>query len=274
MQVLKNLSTASAEATVIRRETGRYFHALKGAMQKVSLLAVGTLLTSAFSTPALGLTLDGATDFRYTTGAAGAGGATSSTSTLNTNTGRAGFDSFFTSDFGRLGTSDVSILDGQYNAGAVYRSISNPLQFTSSTTTVSFNYAFDGEIGTDLGRNTFKAYLALSSSPQTAIGSGFSTTTRVNPGGASGQFNVSSLNTNSTYVVAFELDEVSSILGTDNFGAGFDNVNVSNAVPFEFSPSMGILALGAWGAFSQLKGKLKNRKPLNIGSLTTNDGQA
>ena len=64
MQVLKKLSTASAEAAVIRRETGRYFHARKGAMQKAGLLAVGTLLTSALSTPALGLTLDGAADFQ------------------------------------------------------------------------------------------------------------------------------------------------------------------------------------------------------------------
>ena len=64
MQVLKKLSTASAEAAVIRRETGRYFHTRKGAMQKVGLLAVGTLLTSALSTPALGLTLDGAADFQ------------------------------------------------------------------------------------------------------------------------------------------------------------------------------------------------------------------
>ena len=77
-------------------------------------------------------------------------------------------------------------------------------------------------------------------------------------------------------MVAFELFEDSSLLFADDVGAGFDNVTVSNAtaVPFEFSPSMGILALGAWGAFSQLKSKLKNRKPLNIGSLTTNDGQA
>lgn len=86
MQVLKKLSTASAEAAVIRRETGRYFHARKGAMQKAGLLAVGTLLTSAIATPALGVTinLDGATNFTYTAGPAGAGGATLNSSGLNT----------------------------------------------------------------------------------------------------------------------------------------------------------------------------------------------
>lgn len=143
-----------------------------------------------------------------------------------------------------------------------------------------FDYAFDGVTGLDIRPNTFRAYIALADSPQTSVGSSFSTTSLTNPGGVTGQqLNISGLSTTSNYVIAFELDEVSSIALQDNVGAGFDNITITNvndatAVPFEFSPSMGILALGAWGAFSHLKGKLKNRKPLNIGSLTTNDGQA
>ena len=276
MQVLKKLSTASAEAAVIRRETGRYFHTRKGAMQKVGLLAVGTLLTSALSTPALGLTLDGAADFRNQSGAAGSVGTASPTSGLNTdgsnNTASdTNFEGFFTSDFGRLGTG-VDSTQSSFTTGTFSR-VSTPFQFTTNATqTVNFQYAFDG---TDSSNNSFSAYLALANSPETAItGARFSTTNLINPGGGNGSFSITNPSLTSQYVVTFELVETAPLLGSDDVGAGFDNVNVSNAVPFEFSPSMGILALGAWGAFSQLKGKLKSRKPLNIGSLTTNDGQA
>lgn len=44
------------------------------------------------------------------------------------------------------------------------------------------------------------------------------------------------------------------------FGPAIDNVSVE-AVPFEFSPGLGFLILGAWGAVTQIKrqGKIANR---------------
>lgn len=70
------------------------------------------------------------------------------------------------------------------------------------------------------------------------------------------------------------LSNTTTLTNTALFESDNHAYRAATAVPFEFSPSMGILALGAWGAFSHFKGKLKNRKPLNIGSLTTNNGQA
>lgn len=295
MQVLKKLSTASAEAAVIRRETGRYFHARKGAMQKAGLLAVGTLLTSAFSTPALGLTLDGAAGFQNYSFPSNQGasiGTASSQDGLNTRTGKEGFDNFFTAtdgNFGRLGTTATSTTSGATQG--TFTRISNPFQFTTTDSqTVSYKYAIDGTpgsllstgIGNTYGQTELRVYLATYDQQSNTINSitgGNTHNPVVQTGNASQSTNASftiNPNAGTNYVVAFELFEDSLLTSADDVGAGFDNVTVSNAtaVPFEFSPSMGILALGAWGAFSQLKGKLKNRKPLNIGSLTTNNGQA
>ncbi len=47
----------------------------------------------------------------------------------------------------------------------------------------------------------------------------------------------------------------------------------ATAVPFEFSPGLGILVLGAWGAMAQIKSKVKNRKPLKVTFFSGNDGQ-
>lgn len=48
----------------------------------------------------------------------------------------------------------------------------------------------------------------------------------------------------------------------------------STPVPFEFSPGLMILALGAATGIAQLKSKVKNRNSLEVLSLTTNDRQA
>ena len=44
-------------------------------------------------------------------------------------------------------------------------------------------------------------------------------------------------------------------------------------IPFEFSPNLGLLILGAWAAIAMLKTKVQKRKVLEVGSLKTNDGQ-
>lgn len=45
-------------------------------------------------------------------------------------------------------------------------------------------------------------------------------------------------------------------------------------IPFEFSPNLGLLILGAWGGIVMLKTKVQKRKVLEVGSLKTNDIQA
>ena len=46
------------------------------------------------------------------------------------------------------------------------------------------------------------------------------------------------------------------------------------AVPFEFSPNLGLLILGAWGAIVMLKTKVQKRKVFEVGSVKVNDGQS
>ena len=45
------------------------------------------------------------------------------------------------------------------------------------------------------------------------------------------------------------------------------------AVPFEFSPNLGLLILGAWAAIGMLKTKVQKRKVLEVVSVKTTDGQ-
>ena len=83
------------------------------------------------------------------------------------------------------------------------------------------------------------------------------------------------------------------IVGLDNLGVspGFDVANVqvlpgsigpapeippsppSTEIPFEFSPNLGLLILGAWAAIVMLKTKVQKRKVLEVVSLN-NNGQA
>ena len=77
-----------------------------------------------------------------------------------------------------------------------------------------------------------------------------------------------------------------SIHNTDPAGIGLDNLRSdvpgvpgvpgnpppSTEIPFEFSPSLGILILGAWGAIGMLKTKVQRRKVLEVVSVKINDG--
>lgn len=253
-------------------------------MKKVYFVAAGSLLiSSVFSYPARSadLTLDGAADFTNLTGDSQYVGTASYTDGLNTNgTGtpggsRTGFESFFTStdgNFGRLGTTTNST-QSSFTSG-ITRRVSKPFQFSASalevlnsTQSVKFDYAFDGTAATvgDTSADPLIVYIAPSSNPTTPVGVTplqLTINTYTNPEGArDAGFTVDSsvLNPLTDYVVTFELNE--GFLGGDS-AAGFDNVRISNAsaVPFEFSPGIGIFALGICSAFSQLKNTMKNKR--------------
>ena len=51
------------------------------------------------------------------------------------------------------------------------------------------------------------------------------------------------------------------------------NPSPPTEIPFEFSPNLGLLILGAWAAIGMLKTKVQKRKVLEVGSVKTNDGQ-
>ncbi len=70
-----------------------------------------------------------------------------------------------------------------------------------------------------------------------------------------------------------------SIYNNGASGVGFDNLRYDiqgipdppTAIPFEFSPSLGILMLGIWGGIAQLKTKVRKQKGLELGSQKLND---
>lgn len=248
-------------------------------MQKIGLIAIGTLLTPVLGTPALGITLelDGAGDFSNPFGVAA--GTALSTSSLNTSSGIAGFDRFFTSSFGRLGANIGGTTTG-VESGTVNRYTNDPIVFLEEDLSfesqrVRFNYAFDGNAPSNT--DVFSAYFALYDTLQSSEGPVF-LTREYAPSGGIGGFEVSStyFTAGTEYALVFALQES---LGSGNSGAGFDDVSITsigapNPVPFEFSPGLGILALGAWGAITQLNSKVQKRKFFESGSLTSNDGQA
>ena len=256
-------------------------------MNKVDFVATSSLLiTSVFSYPALSadLTLDGAADFTNHTGDSQYVGTASYTDKLNTNgTGtpgglHTGFESFFTStngSFGRLGTTTNST-QSTFTSG-ITRRVSTPFRFSASalevlnsTQSVKFDYAFDGTAATvgNTSADPLIVYIAPSGNPTTPVGITplqLTINTYTNPGGArDAGFTVDSsvLNSLTDYVVTFELEE--GFLGGDS-AAGFDNVRISNAsaVPFEFSPGIGIFALGICGVLNQLKNTMKNKTACN-----------
>ncbi len=268
-------------------------------MYKIGFIALGTLLALVSSTPALGLqiTFTGSNNpdpaFNNNLGGQLAGEANIGNSTLNTNTGTSGFNSeggpnsqgvtsivgFFTTNYGRLGALG-STQGTPASESGTFRRISDPFEFLAADLNnfgfqnVTFDYAFDGTspAGTTT-LDTLTGYFALASSPSQAIAGGtfFSTNQLINLGGVNdASFNTASslFSTNTDYIIAFQLDEA---FDSGNTGAGFDDVRLTS-VPFEFSPGVGILALSALGAMAQLKGKLKNRKPLQVGALNSNDG--
>lgn len=252
-------------------------------MKKLGFIVIGTVLAPVFSTPALGITLgplDGASSFSNDGGTAGPGNINNSTLNSNGSTtpggNNTGFESFFTSNFGRVGGVG-STQNGTENG--ISRRISNSFTFSntdlaSTSQSVTFDYAFDGTSGTS---DTFSGYFAASGLTSTPLGPVFSTNQLISPGGISNaNFSVASstFTPGTPYVLAFQLNEAT---GNGNSAAGFDNVTLTSTatpVPFDFSPGLGILALGIWGAIAQLKSKVKNKKSLEVSSLTSNEGQA
>lgn len=261
-------------------------------MQKISFIAIGTLLAPVFISPALGISISGVTQNTNVDGAQlnntsplnvlgviqGEAGVGTVNGGLNQGTGNSGFNNFFTSNFGRLGSNDSSSLSPP--SLGISSLSTNSFRFSNtndllSFPTVAFDYAFNGSTGilgfinNTTNLNTFSVYFALASAPAVPVLLVFTTNTFAPQGtrvSVSGLVPASSLlNSIDNYVLTFQLNEVApALVFGNNSAAGVDGVSITNAnttpVPFEFSPGLGILALGIWGAIAQFKRQVQKCK--------------
>jgi hypothetical protein len=230
-------------------------------MNKISLLiaAAGSLFLTTQAAEALDLTID-PSDFTQNSSGVVNNNA-SNTESINTGTPTAGFGNFFTSNYLLLGADSTdTITDG--NNADTNSSIRSNTTFTLSGTqriAVEFDWAFQGDsTGLTGDIDSFNLRL-LSINPLTnAVLSSrqlFSNSAAAGYGSKVNQIAVALGNSYpaGTYRLGFTLNENDST-GT-NSAAGFDNISVY-AVPFEFSPAQGLLAVGGiWGISAYLKRK-------------------
>ncbi len=223
--------------------------------------AVLVILGMSGVTPAFGVTigpLDGASDFVFDNSDPDAQAGPGSVATApNTSTGVEGFNNFFSSDYGLLGSqdgasigagtsSDLSIAFRNFSVAA--RDLNRPIQ-------VTFDYAFNGDPQDDLSSVDFFTVDVIRPG---AIGQGVFSGNATNFSAAVGQVETlpgGFVNTPGEYQLRFALAEVGS---GGNSALGFDNVQVES-VP-EPSSMLGTLALGTLGAGYMLSRRIKKRK--------------
>ncbi len=195
----------------------------------------------------------------------GTGTSTAGTSTLiNTSTGVDGYNNFFTTQFSTLG-------------GTASRTITNPLSIETGTTSadtsanrsalaitagevglahkISFNWAFKGSataadtVTVSIVDSVSTVYFSqVFATAPGGYGNGLSTGT--------GVVYASGIAAGIDYYVQFDLNEQS---GNGNSAFAFNNLTVETGVPFEFTPSLGIVSVaGVWGGLTLLK-KLRQK---------------
>jgi hypothetical protein len=199
-------------------------------------------------------------------------GVNGATNGIDNATGNAGFDNFFVSDdFLLLGanSTDTNITtDSRRSGNSVATSI--PLHLNSSDLNpanglrVNFNWVFDGNsLGNVNDKDNFNITLTKNDFSTTATI--FDRTVDPSdslPGYGSGSESVfltsadfsSPVNaTPGDYILQIALNENANLIKSS--AAGFNQISVA-AVPFEFSPTQGLLAIGGlWGISTYLKRK-------------------
>jgi hypothetical protein len=209
-------------------------------------------------------------------GTTGAVNAVAGSNAIDNATDASGFDDFFgTNDFLLLGskTTDSTIIGDTVRGGnSIADSRLFPLNSVdlSNGINIDFNWAFDGNAnGNSSNKDNFSIVLysedesnqadvfsqKVDQGPPVSIGYGTGSekiflngTNFESPATAGNYFLRLQLNENGTTSTTLPLSSTNY-----STAAGFNNVSVS-AVPFEFSPAQGLLAVGGlWGISAYLK---------------------
>ncbi len=169
-----------------------------------------------------------------------------------------GFGGFFTQDYLLLGADDSNANIGSSDTNGNSVAISNSTFTVSSLTenvTLLFDWAFQGNNATStddefslgiIQGNNVPSYKQFFKVESPSFGSNLGETITLN-GFTPGEYNV-----------LIQLNEAGGVSPL-NSAAGFDNITVTTgAVPFEFSPSLGLFLMAGIFGFSR---SLKSRKP-------------
>jgi hypothetical protein len=200
------------------------------------------------------------------TGIQGQVNAVPGTNDIDNATGTAGFDNFFgSSDFLLLGatTSNTNITTDSFRGG---NSIAESSIFSLSQANIDagiaidFNWAFDGNSTGAVGnRDNFSIILTDGTSSAAVFDRQVNTTLPgVGYGSGSESVSLTAIDfdvapTPGNYQLLITLNENGNATTGSSSAAGFNQISVA-AVPFEFSPSQGLLAVGGlWGISAFLK---------------------
>ena len=238
MSILKNLSVVTAGAVIVTT-----------ALSAASVQAI-TITTRSYDATTCG-TINGCTSSQP--------GAT----TVNFDNNTAPSSGF--ANYTLSGTSFVNPNSG-FVSGAPANDSTPYLQVNpDSTNTVTINFSnpvayfglywgsIDSTVSSPLGSslNTISFYQNGTTNLQTFNGADILAATNTNPQGDNLNRYVNFSASSSEYFNRVVLSSTGQPFESDN------HAYVAAPVPFEFSPGLGILALGAWGAMAQFKSRVK-----------------
>ncbi|OUL28080.1 PEP-CTERM sorting domain-containing protein [Nostoc sp. 106C] len=230
--------------------------------------AVSSVVLFGNAAQALTFNLDGGTDFTFNADATTRSGVGTANGNINKATGNAGFNNFFTSNYGLLGALDSGLANSTaFAQGSSSAQSNNSFAFTSADLAgnniqVSFSYAFSGTSGNPGNDNVQVLFFDSVNGDTIAVGNLITT---LAPNGLSSQSFVvdnSLLTANTPYNLIFQLAEAADG-NTRNTAFGFDDIQIS-AVP-EPSDLLGLLV--GIGFFSKLIYKFKSQLKFNTSKL-------
>ncbi|MDJ0898837.1 MAG: hypothetical protein QNJ55_08490 [Xenococcus sp. MO_188.B8] len=179
---------------------------------------------------------------------------------INTISGSEGFDNYFNSTYLLLGADngDTNISDSPASGDSVAFT-GNTFEISSTDATNGVTFAFDWAFqGTESGVQDefFISFI------NTTLTQSFDVFNKESPGYGEGTESLFLTNlTPGDYELEITLNEAGGRNDDGNTAAGFDNITVSS-VPFEFSPSVGLIMMGGIFAFSRYAKSRKVKQEL------------
>ncbi|MBW4563481.1 MAG: PEP-CTERM sorting domain-containing protein [Mojavia pulchra JT2-VF2] len=234
--------------------------------------AVSSVFLFGNAAQALTFNLDGGADFNFSADTTTRAGVGSATGTINTSTGNAGFNNFFTSSYALLGAvntgtaNSTAFSQGSSSAVSKTKYTFTDADLAGNTIQINFSYAFSGTSGNPGGDALEVSFFDNIDGISVPFGNPI--TTLASTGVASVSFTAdnSMLLANTAYDLIFQLTETTLGGTANNTAFGFDTVVIETVpIPPEGVPEpstiLGLLA--GVGFISKLSSKFKSQVKSN-----------